>query len=177
MAADARRYSSDARRYIEAALGNLTPSGARDMARSMVEQAQGLAGQGPSAMAGQIREMGQQIMDWSQQSRSQVLEVVQREVRKQLKAFGLATTDDIDALRKRVRELEKSVGGATTTRKTPAKRSSPKKRTTIKSSSSRTSSSTRSSSGSSGSSGSEGSEGSAGAEGGGGGSTSGGDGA
>jgi polyhydroxyalkanoate synthesis regulator phasin len=175
MAADARRYSSDARKYIEAALGNLTPSGARDMARSMVEQAQGLAGQGPSAMAGQIREMGQQIMDWSQQSRGQVVEVVQREVRKQLKAFGLATTDDIDALRKRVRELEKSVGGSTPARKAPAKRSTAKKRTAAKSTSSRTSSSTRSSSGSSGSSGSDGSSGSS--DEGGGGSTSGGDGA
>jgi hypothetical protein len=81
MAADARRHSSDARKYIEAALENLTSSGARDMARSMVEQAQGLAGQGPSAMAGQIREMGQQIMDWSQQSRGQVLDVIQRVVR------------------------------------------------------------------------------------------------
>ena len=177
MAADARRYSSDARKYIEAALGNLTPSGARDMARSMVEQAQGLAGQGPSAMAGQIREMGQQIMDWSQQSRGQFLEVVQREVRKQLKAFGLATTDDIDALRKRVRELEKSVAGSTTTRKAPTKRSAAKKRTSAKSSASRTSSTTRPSSGSSGSASSEGSEGAAGGGDGGGGSTSGGDGA
>ena len=175
MAADARRYSSDARKYIEAALGNLTPSGARDMARSMVEQAQGLAGQGPSAMAGQIREMGQQVMDWSQQSRSQVLEVVQREVRKQLKAFGLATTDDIDALRKRVRELEKQVGGTTSTRKAQAKRSAARKRTTTKSSARRTSPPTGSSSGSSGSASSGGSEGAGGGVGGG--STSGGDGA
>ena len=175
MAADARRYSSDARKYIEAALGNLTPSGARDMARSMVEQAQGLAGQGPSAMAGQIREMGQQVMDWSQQSRSQVLEVVQREVRRQLKAFGLATTDDIDALRKRVRELEKQVGATTSTRKAPAKRSAAKKRTTTKSSPRRTSSSTGPTSGSSGSASSGGSEGAGGGDGGD--STSGGDGA
>jgi polyhydroxyalkanoate synthesis regulator phasin len=185
MAADARRYSSDARRYIEAALGNLTPSGARDVARSVVEQAQGLAGQGPSAMAGQIRDMGQQIMDWSQQGRSQILETIQREVRKQLKAFGLATTDDIDALRKRVRELEKAVGGATSTRKSPAKRPTAKKRTTAKSTSGRTSAGSRSSSSSpassasegSGSSGSEGPSGSTEAGGATGGSGSGGDGA
>ncbi|MFL5799771.1 MAG: hypothetical protein ACJ77A_17820 [Actinomycetota bacterium] len=136
MAGDVRKYTADARRYVEAALGNLTPTGARDLARSMVEQAQGFAaGQSPGAMAGQVagqvREVAQQLMEWSQQSRERVVELVQGEVRKQLKAFGIASRDDVDALRKRVRDLEK--GGAapaakrTTTRKSSARRPAAKR--------------------------------------------------
>jgi polyhydroxyalkanoate synthesis regulator phasin len=184
MAADARRRTEDARRYLEGVLGNLTPSGARDLARSMVEQAQEFAGQGPAAMANQVREMGQQMMDWSQQGRSQLMEVVQREIRKQLKALGLATTDDVDALRKRVRELEKAAAGPA--KRPTAKRSAPKKRTTTVRSVSRTGSrssgsegtGTRDEAGGSGSggSGSGGSGGSSGSGGSGGSSGSGGSG-
>ncbi|HXJ63924.1 MAG TPA: hypothetical protein VNN79_09230 [Actinomycetota bacterium] len=166
MAADVRKRTSDARRYIEGALGNLTPSGARDMARGMVEGAQGFAGQGPSGMANQIRDLAQQVMEWSQQNRETVMETVQREIRRQLKAIGLATTDDLDALRKRVRELEKAAEGASA--KPAPKRSTAKKRTSTKSAAKRTSAAKRMSSGSassssspSASSGSEGSEGSA----------------
>jgi len=48
---------------------------------------------------------------------------VQREVRTQLSAMGVATKDDLDALKKRVRDLER--GGA-------PKRSTAKKRTTTR---------------------------------------------
>src|SRR5439155_27157594 len=103
------KYNGDERRYLEAALGTLSPTGARDLARSAIEQAQGLSGQRPAEVAeqvaGQVREVAQGLLEWSQQSRERIVELVQREVGKQLKAFGLATRDDLDALRKRVREL------------------------------------------------------------------------
>ena len=137
MAADVRKRTTDARRYIEGALGNLTPSGARDMARSMVEQAQGLAGQGPAGMANQVRDVAQQVMEWSQQNRETVLGTIQREIRRQLKAIGIATTDDLDALRKRVRDLEKAAEASS---RTAAKRSTAKKRSSSKSPAKRTSS-------------------------------------
>jgi hypothetical protein len=98
--------------------------------------------------------MAQQLMEWSQQSRENVMELIQREVRKQLKAVGLATSDDIDALRKRVRDLEKSSGSAdrpgptssAARRTTTAKRSSSAKKSTSRSASAkRTSSSAKSS--------------------------------
>jgi hypothetical protein len=133
MAGDVRKYTADARRYVEAALGNLTPSGARDLARSMVEQAQGFAsGQSPGAVAGQVagqvRELAQQLMEWSQQSRERVMDLVQAEVRKQLKAFGIASRDDVDTLRKRVRDLEKG-GAAPAAKRTTARRSAAKRST------------------------------------------------
>jgi hypothetical protein len=52
-------------------------------------------------------------MEWSQRSREWITEAVQREVKRQLGAAGIATREDLDAIRKRVRELEKaSKGGA-----------------------------------------------------------------
>ena len=167
--ADVRRYvdvkkvSADVRRYFEGAVGNLSPSGARDMAKSLVEQAQGFAGQSPGEVAGQVaaqvREIAQQLLEWSQQSRGHVMELIQREVRKQLGAVGVATKDDIDALRKRVRELEKAGAGSppkkttskrTTARKTAAKRSSAKTSTAKRSGGSSSSSSSSAGAGSSG---------------------------
>lgn len=142
--ADVRKYGSDVRKYLEGALGNLSPSGARDLARSMVEQAQELKGKSPGEVAGQasaqVRDVAQQLMDWSQQGREWFMGVIQKEVRRQMKQIGVATSDDLDALRKRVRDLEKGSGGSGTAtsqkrtssssksgaRRTPAKRSSAK---------------------------------------------------
>ena len=137
MAVDARKYTGDVRRYLEAALGTLSPSGARDLARSLIEQAQGLSGQSPGRVAeqvaGQVREVAQGLLEWSQQSRERVVELIQREVGKQLRALGIATRDDVDALRKRVRDLEKGspakpAARKATARKTPA-RKTPARRT------------------------------------------------
>jgi BMFP domain-containing protein YqiC len=143
--ADVRRYvdvkkvTSDVRRYFEGAVGNLSPSGARDMAKSLVDQAQGFAGQSPTEVAnqvaGQVREIAQQLMEWSQQNRSRVMDLIQREVKKQLATLGIATKDDIDALRKRVRDLEKSGGS-------PAKKATTKRSTTKKTAAKRTSAKT-----------------------------------
>jgi BMFP domain-containing protein YqiC len=145
MAVDVRRYTADARKYVEAALGNLTPAGARDLARSLVEQAQGLSGQTPGAVAGQVRELAQQLMDWSQQRRDRVMDLIQGEVRKQLKAVGIATRDDVDDLRKRVRDLERSgsssVAKRASTRRSAAKRAPTKRSTTKRSPAKRTGSS------------------------------------
>ena len=141
MAVDVRKVTGDVRKYLEAAVGTLSPSGARDLARSLIEQAQGLSGQGPGRaaeqVAGQVREVAQGLLEWSQQSRERIMELVQREVGKQLRALGIATRDDVDALRKRVRDLEKgsaakpaarkTTARTTRSRKTPAKKTSARK--------------------------------------------------
>jgi hypothetical protein len=57
-----------------------------------------------------------------------VVQLVRSEVQTQLKQIGVASRDEVDALRKRVRELEKAQGG----RKTTAKRSTAKKTTAKK---------------------------------------------
>jgi BMFP domain-containing protein YqiC len=57
-----------------------------------------------------VRDVTQDLLDWSQRRREWIAELVQREVKRQLSAAGIATREDLDALRKRVRELERASG-------------------------------------------------------------------
>jgi polyhydroxyalkanoate synthesis regulator phasin len=85
---------------VSAVSGALTPTRARELARSIAQ------GQGVE----QINRVAQDLLDWSQRSREWIAEIVQREVKRQLGAAGIATREDLDTLRKRVRELERSSG-------------------------------------------------------------------
>jgi len=85
---------------VSAVSGALTPSRARDLARSIAQ------GEGVE----QINRVAQDLLDWSQRSREWISEIVQREVKRQLSSAGIATREDLDALRKRVRDLERSSG-------------------------------------------------------------------
>jgi hypothetical protein len=129
---------NEARKYAEATFEKLTPAKAQEMARSIAK----------GAGTEQITKLAHELMEWSTKSRarlrelvdreirdqlkksrvrvtefidrevkdqlkkntSKVTDLVRREVRAQMKALGVATKDDVDALRKRVRELER--GGA-----------------------------------------------------------------
>jgi polyhydroxyalkanoate synthesis regulator phasin len=148
---------NEARRYMEATFEKLTPAKAQEMARSIAK----------GAGKEQVAKLTQDLLEWSKKSRallsdlvdkeirdqlrknraritefidrevrdqlkkntSRVTELVRREVRAQMKALGVATKDDVDALRRRVRELER--GGAPAkragTRKTAAKKTAAKK--------------------------------------------------
>ncbi len=106
----------DMRKYVEAGLGSLTPSKAREMARSLVQ------GQGME----QVNRFAQDLMEWSKRGRERITELVQSEVKRQLRAVGVATRDDLDTLRRRVRELEKapaSTGSSPDSRRTAARKS------------------------------------------------------
>ncbi len=116
----------DVRKYMEAALGKLTPAKAQEMARSLVQ------GQGKGRE--QVAKAAQELLEWSQKSRERIVELVGREVRAQLKTLGVATRDEVDALKKRVRELERGRGPAkkaaakkTTAKRTPAKKTAAKR--------------------------------------------------
>jgi polyhydroxyalkanoate synthesis regulator phasin len=85
---------------VSAVSGALTPTRARELARSIAQ------GQGVE----QINRVAQDLLEWSQRSREWIAESVQREVKRQLGAAGIATREDLDALRKRVRELERALG-------------------------------------------------------------------
>jgi len=87
----------------------------RDRARSI--------GQGQPVE--QINRIAQELLDWSQRTREWITETIAREVKRQLSAAGIATREDLDALRKRVRELEKAGGKKPATR-SGAKRSTPR---------------------------------------------------
>jgi len=59
-------------------------------------------------------------MEWSNKNRERLTELVRTEVRSQMKQMGIASRDELDALRRRVRALEKAQGGATATAKRSA---------------------------------------------------------
>jgi polyhydroxyalkanoate synthesis regulator phasin len=114
---------NEIRRYMEAAMGKLSPKRAQELARSLMQ------GQGKE----QISKAAQDLLDWSNKNRERLLELIRTEVRSQLKQVGVASRDEMDALRRRVRELEMEQGGRkrTTAKRTTAKRTTAK-RTTAK---------------------------------------------
>jgi polyhydroxyalkanoate synthesis regulator phasin len=134
MLEDMRR---NVRGLVEAAAGAvsgvLTPSRAR-------EAAKGLAlGEGRD----QVNRVAQELLEWSQRSREWITETIQKEVKRQLAGVGIATREDLDALRKRVRELERSGGSGS--KAAPKKSGASRTRGGTRKSSAKTSSSERTS--------------------------------
>ena len=98
------------RKTIQASFVILSPAKAKALARAMMQ------GQGRE----QVQKTAQDLMDWSARNKERLTGLVREEVRSQLRQMGVATRDEVEALRKRVRELEK-------TRRSPAKRSTTRK--------------------------------------------------
>ena len=110
----------DVRKYMEAAMGamgRLTPAKAQDLAKSVAK------GQGRE----QVTKTAKDLLEWSNKNRERLSDLVRSEVRSQVKTLGLATRDDVDALRKRVRDLER--GGKPARKRSTAKRSTAKRST------------------------------------------------
>jgi hypothetical protein len=107
---------NEIRRYMEAAVGKLSPKKAQELAKSLMQ------GQGKD----QISKAAQDLVSWSNKNRERIVELVRTEVRAQLKQVGVASRDEVDALRRRVRELEKAQGGP---KRAAAKRASAKRTT------------------------------------------------
>jgi len=110
----------DVRKYIEATVEQLTPARAQQLAKQLLE---------PDARKEQVQKAAQELVDWSQRNRERLKEFVAREVKAQLAAIGVATQADVDALAKRVRNLERSGGATVAARsaKPAAKKPAPKK--------------------------------------------------
>ena len=107
------------REYMEAAIGKLSPAKAQDLAKSLTK------GQGRD----QVSKTAKDLMAWSKKNRERLSTMVQTEVRSQLKTIGVASRDEVDALRKRVRELERAEGRKSTRKRSTAKRSTAKRST------------------------------------------------
>ncbi|HET9671837.1 MAG TPA: phasin family protein [Actinomycetota bacterium] len=111
----------DIRKTFEAVLGQLTPARAQQLAKRYLE---------PNAAKEQVSKTAGELVQLSQRLR----EAVRKEVTAQMRSMGVATQDELDALRKRVRDLERAVGksgtgGAvrkTTRAKTTARTRSPR---------------------------------------------------
>jgi polyhydroxyalkanoate synthesis regulator phasin len=116
----------DVRHTIEATLGNLTPKRAQELAKDFLE---------PGAAKDQVSKTANELLKWSQRNRERLREFVDHEVDRQMTAVGVARKKDVDALRKRIRDLERAAGigppaRKTTTRKTTRKPAAKKPTTT-----------------------------------------------
>jgi len=118
----------DVRKAIEAALENLSPAKAQQLAKSFAD---------PDTAKDQIAKAATEMLEWSQRSRERLREFVGREIASQLASMGVATRADVDGVKKRVRELERRAGmtasgrGAAT-KKPAAKKASARKPATTK---------------------------------------------
>ena len=100
----------DIRKTFEAVLGQLTPAKAQELARRFQ----------PNAAKEQVSKTAGELVQLSQR----MCEAVRKEVASQMRSMGVATQDELDALRKRVRDLERAAGKAasrSTTRKTTSR--------------------------------------------------------
>jgi polyhydroxyalkanoate synthesis regulator phasin len=122
----------DARKAIEATIGTLTPTRAQQLAKGLLE---------PGAAKEQVARTAADILEWQHKNRERVREFVRKEVQAQMKMMGAATQDELDTLKKRVRELERRAGMTASgrsaakkpaTKKTTAKRAAAKKSTTAR---------------------------------------------
>jgi polyhydroxyalkanoate synthesis regulator phasin len=91
---------TEVRKYMEAAVEKLTPAKAQEMARSLLE--------GQSKGREQVQKVAQDLMDWSNQTRERMSEMVRREVARQLETMGVASRDEVETLEARVRDLERA---------------------------------------------------------------------
>lgn len=114
----------DIRKTFEAVIGQLSPSKAQELAKRYLE---------PGAAKEQVAKTAGELVDLSQRLR----DTVRKEVSQQLRSMGGATQDELDALRKRVRDLERAAGmtasgRSSASRKTAARSSTPRQGRTKK---------------------------------------------
>ncbi|MEP6758776.1 MAG: hypothetical protein ABJB55_06235 [Actinomycetota bacterium] len=104
----------DVRKTIETSLGNLSTTRAQEIAKGMLDK---------DAAKEQVTKTAADMMEWSQRNRTKLAELIRGEIRDQLRQMGLATEEEVNALRKRVRNLERAsrAGGRGATKKTSAK--------------------------------------------------------
>jgi polyhydroxyalkanoate synthesis regulator phasin len=128
----------DIKKTFDAVIGQLSPAKAQEMAKRYLE---------PGAAKEQVAKTAGELIDLSQRLR----DAVRKEVTSQMRSMGAATQDELDSLRKRVRDLERAAGmtafgGKKTARKTGARKTGARKTTARKTSSKTTGSRRKSSS-------------------------------
>jgi polyhydroxyalkanoate synthesis regulator phasin len=122
----------DIRKALESMIG-LTPAKAQELAKRYLE---------PGAAKDQVQKTAGDLLRLQQRLR----DAIRKEVTSQIKAMGAATQDDLDALRKRVRDLERRAGMTASGRKKAAarKKSAARKKTAATSASTSSGASTSS---------------------------------
>jgi polyhydroxyalkanoate synthesis regulator phasin len=102
------------RRYVEAGRDALTPKKAEELARALIKQGQ--------ARADQAGRLAKDLVEWSRKNSERFRDTIRHEVQKQMSKAGAATKDEVDSLKRRIRELE-SRGKAAPSRRATTQRS------------------------------------------------------
>jgi polyhydroxyalkanoate synthesis regulator phasin len=108
----------EVRKAIEGLIGNLTPAKAQDLAKSLSD---------PGTAKEQVSKVAADLLEWSHRNRARLKELVAHEIASQMKSMGVATTADVDAVKKRVRDLERRAGMTASGRRPAAKKATAKK--------------------------------------------------
>jgi Skp family chaperone for outer membrane proteins len=106
----------DIRRTFDAVIGQLSPAKAQRLAKRYLE---------PGAAKEQVAKTAGELVDLSQRLRDSV----RKEVSQQMRSMGAATQDELDALRKRVRDLERAAGMTASGRSAAARKTTAGART------------------------------------------------
>jgi polyhydroxyalkanoate synthesis regulator phasin len=91
----------DVRKTIEATIGTITPTRAQEVAKGFME---------PGAAKEQVAKAAADLIEWSQRSKDRMTDFVRREISEQMRSVGVATQTELDAVKKRVRDLERAAG-------------------------------------------------------------------
>jgi polyhydroxyalkanoate synthesis regulator phasin len=86
------------RRYVEAGRDALTPKKAEELARALIKQGQ--------ARADQAGRLARDLVEWSRKNSERFRDTIRHEVKKQMSKAGVATKQEVDSLKRRIRELE-----------------------------------------------------------------------
>ena len=108
----------DVRKTVEGVIGNLTPAKAQEVAKGFSD---------PGTAKEQVAKVAAELIEWSQRNRDRMKEFVGREIASQMRSVGVATQSDLDAVKKRVRDLERRAGMTASGRKVASKKSPVKK--------------------------------------------------
>ena len=103
----------DLRKTFEAAIGNLSPSKAQQMAKGLLE---------PGAAKDQVAKTATDLLEWSNKNRARLQTSIRREIQDQVRQMGLATHADVEALKKRVRDLERAAATGAAKRATTSRK-------------------------------------------------------
>ena len=92
--------ADDVRKMVDSVFDKLSPAKAQEMAR-------GLVGEGRREQA---QKLAVDLVESAQRNRERVKDLITREVTSQVTNLGVARQADLDALKKRVRDLERATG-------------------------------------------------------------------
>jgi polyhydroxyalkanoate synthesis regulator phasin len=104
----------DIRKTFDAVIGQLSPAKAQQLAKRYMD---------PGAAKDQVAKTAGELVQLSQRLR----EAVRKEVAAQMRSMGAATQGELDALRRRVRDLERAAGMTASGRRTAGRKTAGRK--------------------------------------------------